>query len=52
MASKTKKKEGCKRYKDAGTRDVNKERTRVRHEKCMAKQAMKVKARAERLGVT
>lgn len=50
MASKQKKKEGCKRYKDAGTRDVNKERNRVRHEKRVARKAAHLKERAERPG--
>ena len=49
MASKRKKKEGCKLYKTLGTRDTNKERKRVRHEKRVAKKIARLAERAERL---
>ena len=48
MASTKSKKSGCKRYKDTGTRDTNKERKRVRHEKRVAKKVKHLKDREER----
>lgn len=49
MASTKSKKEGGKQYKALGTRDTNKERKRVRHEKRVAKKTASLAARAERL---
>lgn len=48
MASTKSKKAGCKSYKDTGTRDTNKERKRVRHEKRVAKKKAHLEDRAAR----
>ena len=42
-------KKSCAAYLAAGTRERNKERKRIRHEKRMLRQEEKVRIRAERL---
>jgi len=48
MASLKGRKAGCKRYKDAGTRETNKKRKQVRHEKRVAKKKEHLDERAAR----